>query len=137
MTKAVLILSLLLAGISAARAAGPIKAMYCVAVDVTQNPAQDQQLTQMMGEFAAVHALKPLAHQGADTHAYRSADETVELAVTSGVPDMGSIVTLFDVNKPAGPASKQLASYVKAKVEPSFKVTQCSDIPGFKTPEIK
>ena len=97
MTRIVIVLSFLLVGISAAQAAAPIKAKYCAAVSVTSDPAQDKQLTQMMREFAATHALKPLSQQGANTLAYRSSDDAVELAVTSGVGDLGSIVTLFDV----------------------------------------
>jgi hypothetical protein len=102
MTRIVIVLAFLLVGISAAQAAAPIKAKCGAAVSMTSHPAQDKQLTQMMREFAATHALKPLSHQGANALAYRSTDDAVELAVTSGVGDLGSIVTLFDVNQSGG-----------------------------------
>jgi hypothetical protein len=135
MNKAAIAFALLLAGISAAQAA-PIKAKYCVAVAVTSDAKQEKQLTGLVAQFAGAHALKQLSHQAANTDAYRSADSTIEVAVTTEVGGLGAVLFMFDTNQPVGPISGQLASYVKRKVAPLFKVTKCSDIEGFKTPEI-
>jgi len=135
MTKTSLVLAALLLGISAAQAA-PIKAKYCSAVAVA-DAAQDKQVTGELGRFASAHALQKLSNQGANTNAWRNADSTVQLAVTSNVEGMGDIVTLFDVNQPIGPTRGQLAAYVTQKVAPIAAVTLCKDIPGFKTPEIR
>lgn len=134
MTRTFIALALLLVGISVAQAA-PIKAKYCVAV-ATTDPAQEKQLTGMVARFAAAHALKKLSNQAPNTDAYRSADETVQVAVTTKLGDMGAVLFLFDVNQPIGPSRGQLAAYVKKNVAPIFKVTICSDIKGFKTPTI-
>lgn len=134
MTKALTVLAFLLVGISAAHAA-PIKAKYCVAVAATDS-AQEKQLTGMVARFAAAHALKKLSNQAPNTDAYRSADETVQVAITTKLGDMGTVLFLFDVNQPIGPSRGQLAAYVKKNVEPAFKVTRCVDIKGFKTPTI-
>ena len=135
MTKALAVLAFLLVGISTAQAA-PIKAKYCVAVAVPADPAQEKQLTQLVRNFADAHALKQLSHQAANTDAYRSADESVEVAVTTKLGEMGAVLFMFDVNQPIGPTRAQLTSYVKQKVALLFKVTPCSDIKGFRTPTI-
>ena len=135
MTKTLLVFAALLVGMSAAQAA-PIKAKYCSAVAV-HNPSENTVLTNTLGKFAHARALKKLSNQGPNTSAWRSDDSTLQLAVTSNVGDMGSIVTLFDVNQPAGPTRGQLAAYVTQNVASAFQVTQCKDIPGFKTPEIR
>ena len=135
MTKTTIVLAVLLLGISAAQAA-PIKAKYCSAVAVA-DAAQDKQVIGELGRFASAHALQKLSNQGANTSAWRNADSTVQLAVTSNVEGMGDIVTLFDTNQPVGPTRGQLTSYVTQNVAPIAKVTMCSAIPGFKTPEIR
>jgi hypothetical protein len=135
MNKTFIVLTVLLAGISAAQAA-PIKAKYCSAVAV-QNTAENKLLTDSLAKFARAHALKKLSNQGPNTNAWRNDGATVQLAITSNVGDMGSIVTLFDTNQPTGPMREQLAGYVKQNVGSAFTVTLCSDIPGFQTPTIQ
>ena len=127
-------MALLLAGVSAGEAA-PIKAKYCVAVAATEAP-QETQLKDAVAKFASSHALKKLSHQAANTDAYRSADETVEVAVTTKVEGMGAVLFMFDVNNPIGPTRGALAAHVKKNVTPIAKVTPCGEIKGFKTPTI-
>lgn len=135
MNKILLVSAALLVGISAAQAA-PIKAKYCSAVSVA-NTTENKLLTDSLAKFAHAHALAKLSNQGPNTTAWRSGDSTVQLAVTSDVPNLGSIVTLFDTNQPVGPTSGQLATYVTQNVQPAFAVALCANISGFKTPEIK
>jgi hypothetical protein len=135
MTKIAIVLAALLVGISATQAA-PIKAKYCSAVAVA-DVAQDKRVIGEMSSFANAHALKKLSNQGANTNAWRNSDSTVQLAITSNIEGLGSIVTLFDTNRPIGPTRGALASFVAQNVAAIAKVTMCSDIPGFKTPEIK
>jgi hypothetical protein len=123
------------AGVTGAQAA-PIKAKYCAAV-ATYNTNEEQLLTGTLAKFASARSLRKLSNQGPNTTAWRNDDSTVQLAVTTDVGDMGSIVTLFDVSQPAGPTRGQLASYVQQNVASAMQVTPCSDIPGFKTPEIR
>jgi hypothetical protein len=139
MNKTAIVFALLLAGIAAAQAAqasASIKAKYCSAVAVG-NQMENKLLTDALAKFAHAHSLAKLSNQGPNTTAWRNSDSTVQLAVTSNVGNMGSIVTLFDTSQPVGPTSTQLASYVRQQVQSGFTVTLCSDIPGFKTPEIK
>lgn len=135
MTKTLIAFAVLLAGMSAAQAA-PIKAKYCSAVAVA-NRAENTVLTTTLAKFANERSLKKLSNQGPNTTAWRNADSTVQLAVTSNVGDMGSIVTLFDTNQPVGPTPAQLSGYVKNNVASAFTVTLCKDIPSFKTPTIQ
>ncbi|MGQ0740919.1 MAG: hypothetical protein ACT4OG_01300 [Alphaproteobacteria bacterium] len=134
MNKIAIAAALVLA--AAGAQAAPIKAKYCAAVSV-YGVSENKLLTDTLGKFANARSLRKLSNQGPNTTAWRNGDSTVQLAVTSNVGDMGSIVTLFDVNEPAGPTRGQLAAYVKSNVASAFRVTQCGDIPGFKTLEIK
>ncbi len=93
-------------------------------------------LTDALSRFANSHSLAKLSNQGPNTMAWRNANSTVQLAVTTNVGQIGSVVTLFDTNQPVGPTSAQLSSYVKQNIGSGFTVTMCNDIPGFKTPVI-
>jgi hypothetical protein len=111
-----------------------VRMKYCATVAALHGSDgnAETQLVGLMENFTNTHGLQRAASQQADTREYQ--DRTISLDLTLGMGEFGAMVTLFYPGSTGDSVKTDLDSYLAEQVNPVFKVTQCSAIPGFKPP---
>ena len=109
----------------------------CVLIDV--HGEQDQELIPGLDAFATEHLLTPdRSHPLASRYQAHDGQRLVaEMNYRIGMGPHGAVLTLFRYDEKLNEGlPKDFDVFVQEEIAPRYKVTQCVDVSGFKTPEI-
>ena len=118
--------------------AGQLPASYCatVAVHDPDEKHAEQKLIGILNRFVHSNKFRLNGSAQGGTYEYTNRSGDVALDVTFGMGDFGSVVTLFYHGAVGDKTRRDLDKFLMWQVSPVFPVRKCSDIPGFRNPEM-
>ena len=135
-TVAIALLSI--SGLTDCARAVPVSAAYCstIAAHHSESRSEELLLTKLLEKFTQANGFQIQGGQQVDTNEYANLSKKMLIELTYGMGEFGSVITVYYRGHGGDNIRNSLDVYLRKNINPTFKVTKCSDIPGFETPRL-